>query len=363
MVDGDGQLTAMSPSAPQSEDAMQQLVARYPQLITDGDGDLLLIRREQPINDGADGARWSLDHLFVTRTAIPVLVELKRAVDTRLRREVVGQMLDYAANGTAYWQAGRIAETFAATVAKAGGENPDIVLQEFLGDEPGENFWDQVDANFAAGRIKLVFVADAIPRELARIIEFLNEQMRADVRGVELRWFQSADSGVTTLSPRIIGETERANAAKGGSAALPGLTREAWVERHFEPLGADTLSAAKLFLAMIEEEGGQAVLSSAQGSVYGAFPADDGKTIYPLSLIYYGKGRISLNLGYLMTRSAFANEEDRRALYDSVAAIVGPLSTRTLTGFPAFSLLRLNDQQSASKVRGLLQKIVSSARA
>ena len=76
---------------------MQALVARYPELITDGDGDLLLVRREQSIADGPEGGgRWSLDHLFVTRDAVPVLVELKRAVDTRLRREVVGQMLDYA---------------------------------------------------------------------------------------------------------------------------------------------------------------------------------------------------------------------------------------------------------------------------
>lgn len=54
----------------------------------------------------------------MTRSGIPVLVELKRAVDTRLRREVVGQMLDYAANGTAYWQGGRIAENFVSTMAE-----------------------------------------------------------------------------------------------------------------------------------------------------------------------------------------------------------------------------------------------------
>lgn len=89
---------------------MQELVARYPELIEDEDGPPLLIRREHPVPDGLDAsARWSIDHLFVTRAAVPVLVELKRAVDTRLRREVVGQLLDYAANGVAFWQAGTIA--------------------------------------------------------------------------------------------------------------------------------------------------------------------------------------------------------------------------------------------------------------
>lgn len=71
MVDVDGGLRRMTPSAPESEDRMQTLVARHPELITDGDGDLLLIRREQAIADGEDGAgRWSLDHLFVTRDVV-----------------------------------------------------------------------------------------------------------------------------------------------------------------------------------------------------------------------------------------------------------------------------------------------------
>ena len=35
--------------------------------------------------------------------ANPTLVEVKRSSDTRERREVVGQMLDYAANAVVYW--------------------------------------------------------------------------------------------------------------------------------------------------------------------------------------------------------------------------------------------------------------------
>jgi len=78
----------MTPGAPASEDLMQSLVARHPELIGDRDGPFLLIRRGQPIADAADTSGcWSLDHLFVARDGVPFLVELKRAVDTRLRRE------------------------------------------------------------------------------------------------------------------------------------------------------------------------------------------------------------------------------------------------------------------------------------
>jgi hypothetical protein len=70
-------LVRMTPGAPPSEDMMQALVACHPELIGDEDGELLLIRREQPVSDSINGAgRWSLDHLFVTRKAVPVLVEV-----------------------------------------------------------------------------------------------------------------------------------------------------------------------------------------------------------------------------------------------------------------------------------------------
>src|SRR6185369_2549946 len=64
----------------------------------------LLMKREAGIpGEDAGGARWSADHLFLDQDGIPTIVEVKRSTDTRIRREVVGQMLDYAANAVAYW--------------------------------------------------------------------------------------------------------------------------------------------------------------------------------------------------------------------------------------------------------------------
>ncbi len=267
----DGKLTAMIPAAPESEDTMQKLIADHPEIITDRDGKLLLIRREQPISDNEDsGGRWSLDHLFVTRDGIPVLVELKRAVDTRLRREVVGQMLDYAANSTAYWKAGTIAQSFAATVEEAGND-PAAVLADFLGeDEDAEEFWQRVDDRFAAGRVKLVFVADVIPRELARIVEFLNEQMKADVSAVELNWFEG--EGVKAFTPRFIGETERAQANKSAAKSTPPpISRDDWIGTHLAPFGGETVRAANLFVDLVTEAGGHAEVTTAQGSIIAVF--------------------------------------------------------------------------------------------
>lgn len=360
MVDESGALRRMAPSAPKSEDHMQSLVAQYPELITDGDGDLLLIRREQPISDSTDGSgRWSLDHLFVTRDAVPVLVELKRAVDTRLRREVVGQILDYAANATAYWQAGRIADAFAATCT-AAAMDPDETLTAFLAGVEAQSFWEQVDSNFKAGRIKLVFVADNIPRELATIVEFLNDQMRADVRAVELRWF--SDGGITTLSPRIIGETERIHAVKAASRTVT-ASYEEWIERHVLKTDTSSLAAINRFKTIIETSGGKVDAASLEGGLYGEISDETGKRYYPFH-IWNNKTKsfqISISLKYLAPHPAFSPDHVRQNIYNDALAIFGTLSTENINGFPAASLALLNEPNIADKFHELVRKVIAVA--
>src|SRR5690242_18190791 len=110
LMQGSGELVEMREAIYDSEVLLQELLARYPSLLA---GDQinneaprrwLFISREMSIPSEQDGAsRWSLDHLFLDQEAIPTLVEVKRSSDTRLRREVIGQMLDYAANAVIYW--------------------------------------------------------------------------------------------------------------------------------------------------------------------------------------------------------------------------------------------------------------------
>jgi hypothetical protein len=114
---------------------LQTLLAKYPSLLT-GDEDneegprrWLLVKRETrvPMEEGG-GRRWSLDHLFIDQEAVPTLVEVKRSTDTRIRREVVGQMLDYAANGVVYWPIDRLRSDFTERCVREGND-PDVVLR------------------------------------------------------------------------------------------------------------------------------------------------------------------------------------------------------------------------------------------
>lgn len=94
-------------------------------------------------------------------------------------------MLDYAANGTAYWPVDSLRT---ASESRAGEvQDGSDVLAEYLGVEEPDRFWRTVEDNLRAGRVRLIFLADRLPAELVRIIEFLNEQMRdTEVLGIEL---------------------------------------------------------------------------------------------------------------------------------------------------------------------------------
>jgi hypothetical protein len=175
--------------------------------------------RPRNVPDRLDGReRWSLDHLFIDQGAIPTLVEVKRATDTRIRREVVGQLLDYAANGNAYWSIGVMRQAFVSTCARSN-EDERQKLQTFLittddeFDEKSEAFWNLANDNLASGKIRLLFIADTIPAELLRIIEFLNEQMtNTEVLGVEIRQFSG--TSMTAFVPRVVGNTMAAEDKK-----------------------------------------------------------------------------------------------------------------------------------------------------
>lgn len=354
MVEGDS-LRRMLPSAPENEDRMQVLVAQYPELITDGSGDLLLIARERSIGDGETSARWSLDHLFVTQDAVPVLVELKRASDTRIRREVVGQLIDYAANASVHWEAGSIAAAFAATV---GPEDADATLAAFIGDRDPEEFWKQVDSNLRAGRLKLVFVADLIPRELAIVVEFLNSQMRADVRAIELRWF-SDDSGITTLVPRVLGQSEQSVAAKDPQR-LPSMEVGDWIAERIARHGGETMAGVERACEIARDFGGEVFIPSTRGSIIVSWPTEEGKLVYPMGV--YPSGMVVLRLGYLKNRPSFADEDARRRLYETLTGIVGALHTQSLSGEPGFQARLLMDPQIAHSFSQFLSEVVEEGK-
>jgi hypothetical protein len=136
-----------------SEDFLQKLLENYPKILagdqinSDNPRKWLLISREMGVPDDQDVSdRWSIDHLFIDQAGIPTLVEVKRSTDTRARREVVAQMLDYAANGVEYWNISEIKVQFELRCSE-NGNDPSNVVKDALGLEVEyENIWSLVES-------------------------------------------------------------------------------------------------------------------------------------------------------------------------------------------------------------------------
>src|SRR6516225_11056162 len=148
LIQSGGELVEMKEQSYDTEDVLQELLARYPNLLAGDQMDgasprrWLLISREMGVPGEEEGGdRWSLDHLFLDQDAIPTLIEVKRSRDTRIRREVIGQMLDYAANAVVYWPVEAIRARFEEGCRKRGTE-PAKELEAFLESGSGvDEFW------------------------------------------------------------------------------------------------------------------------------------------------------------------------------------------------------------------------------
>ena len=94
--------------------------------------------------------------------------------------------------------------------------DPDARVRELGGRGP-EEFWDLVQRNIEARRVRLVFLADRVPRELLRIVEYLHEQMRpTEVLAVEVRRYSAG--GRSAYVPRVLGRTVAGSDRRGGGA-------------------------------------------------------------------------------------------------------------------------------------------------
>lgn len=350
-------LVSMGATQFASEDDFQRLLAKFPELLS---GDQInpsdprkwiLVRREKSIPSEENGAgRWSLDHLFLDQDGVPTLVEVKRQSDTRIRREVVGQMLDYAANCVVYWPVQELQADLEVTCASQGKSSRDA-LTEFLGPEGNEGeFWLRVKTNLEAGRIRLLFVADALPPELRRIIEFLNQQMNpAEVLGVELRQFEG--QGLRTLVPLVVGQTQAATERRNLSRTQQRHWDEASIFDDLRSRCSDAeLKVARRVADWMKENGDRLWFGKGQkdGSMTAVFTGSGDTDFYPVILWTYG--RLEFQFQWMKDRAFFNAIENRREFMNRLNEIQGVhITDNDLTKRPAVSLSVLASSPSGTE--------------
>ncbi len=349
----DSNLLEMNEVPYDSEALLQELIDRYPSLLA---GNLvdpenprrwLVVRREQPVPDG-EQLRWSLDHLLIDQDGIPTLVEVKRATDTRIRREVVGQMMDYAANAVVYLPIDDLRAEFEART-----DSPEEEVQRCLGAEVEPDWlWNEVKRNLESGRIRLLFVADRIPRELRRIVEFMNEQMRCDVLAVEVKQHRAGtQSGLRTLTATVYGRTERAADKK------PPAMQKVWTEDTFSADAMSKVGPAGLAILTDLERW---AIGCGLIPKFGHGVVDASKTFQftrsgskPLGLLWLtSAGVVQVGMQELAKSEQFASEPARKAVADKLAARAGiVVSPKGLGWWPGTTVHRLSN--SPGFVEGL----------
>lgn len=336
---------------------LQELLARYPSLLAGQDVSpaaprrWLLVRKEAGLADTEDGGmRWSLDHLFFDQDAVPTLVEVKRSSDTRIRREVVGQMLDYAANAVVYLPIEQIQAWFEERCSRAGRDPADVMAEAFGVGFDSSAFWQDAKTNLQAGRIRLVFVADEIPAELQRIVEFLNGQMDpAEVFAIAIPQYVGRDASgnqMTTLVPKVIGRTADAERKKAVSRG-PGRQ---WDEGAYFAGLTEGVDVARALQAWARETGLARVVfghGNSVGSMH--FQADAFDTFYPLFSVFHPFGesrppRIELPFVTWKKRPITEDEVWRRRFVERLNSIAGvEIPPDKVGAQPTFPLVTLTD--------------------
>lgn len=366
----DGKLQRLERQPYPDEGILQRLLAQYPDLLAGDEmtGDVprrwLLVTRECGVPDEEGGSeRWALDHLFIDQDAVPTLVEVKLSSDSRIRREVVGQMLDYAANGVAYWPVDRLRQRLSDRCAQEGGDPAQLVAQLVGNDdaEAVELFWNQVKTNLEAGKVRLVFLADQIPQELRRTVEFLNTQMDpAEVLAVEVRQFVGEHHDM--LVPSVIGQTMAARRKKQSGREFG----TKWTpERYFAELeakcGASVSAAAQDVVAWITPL--MTKVSWGEGKRDGSFvpilelnggASRGGYTAY--FFVPYTYGAMEMQFQFLKRIPGFIEESARRELLRRLNAVPGiSIPEDGVDRRPSFPLERLTSKDTLAGFKQVIE--------
>ncbi|WP_026551758.1 hypothetical protein [Arthrobacter sp. H20] len=193
------------------EAELQQILAEHPQLIPGVEAGAVACTEFQ---SGAGPA----DVVVVSPDGTLTLVECKLASNPQIRREIVGQLFDYASGFfnmhieefEGRWEA-RMGKSLEVSMGP-----PQVGLREAVAD------------NLQSGRFSVVLAVDAINSGLKRMVEYLNAMSGPGTSVIAVEYVRHYGSGVEVLTPRIYG-LELAEA----KVSATGRSKDRWtLEQH-----------------------------------------------------------------------------------------------------------------------------------
>ncbi|MEJ6010473.1 hypothetical protein [Novosphingobium aquae] len=188
-----------------TESWLQELIHLHPAIlpipdIEPGFGELIAAAREVPCGHGI------IDNLYLTPTGDIVLIETKLWRNSQMRREVVGQVLDYVAALTSM-----SFEAFEAAVAR--GQSAPERLYDLVADNPEAldepAFIDAVSLNLQRGRMLAIVLGDGIRSETEALSGLLQSHAGAHFTFalVELATWRNNETGDILAIPSTLAKT------------------------------------------------------------------------------------------------------------------------------------------------------------
>ncbi len=186
---GDGTWREPIPIGYALEAELQMILAEHPELIPGVDAEAQTCRE---FHSGAGPA----DLIIVDSDGEITVVECKLAANPQIRREIIGQMFDYA---SALWKMD--IDDFAS---RWRDRTKNSLFRE--DSDEGPALKSRVATNLSDGRFRIVLAVDAINPELKRIVEYLNAMSGPATSIIAVSYSRMKDQETEILMPRIYGE-------------------------------------------------------------------------------------------------------------------------------------------------------------
>ena len=190
-----------------SEAVVQNLIQQHPSCLPISEIDPQFVD-PVPICTELNTPAGPIDNFMVTASGLPVLVECKLWRNPEGRREVVGQILDYAKE-LSRWSCSDLQREVSRRLKREG--NALLGLVRAAGHDVDEiAFNDALTLNLRRGRFLLLIVGDGIRQGVESIADFLqgHSGLHFTLGLVEMPIF-AAQSGQRLVVPRVLAKTER----------------------------------------------------------------------------------------------------------------------------------------------------------
>lgn len=357
-----GMIKTIDASKFKDEAMLQDYLEQYPELlplheIEDSPPPMITIGREVPVPSGA------MDLLFLDTGGRLTVVETKLAKNPQARREVIGQIIEYASY-VCGWDADQI-ERQANEYLRGKGADQNGLYGAFaskMGDagiplEP-DAFRSKVEDNLHRGSIRLVIAVDELVEPLRSTVTFLNTFSTFDLLILQLRDFK-LDSNKHVFIPSLFGYSKP-----------PPPPPPTWDEESFLADARKKRSEAEfqLIYGLYQLACSTGRAEFGRGTTGGSFAcrvSPDGRRWFTLFIVFNNYG---IQLGFGDLRWKGIPEEVRVGFLNRLNTIPGitlpeDVATATVGKYPSIPFLPLTQGEALERfgdaIRWLREQVLS----